>query len=96
MVTPAAIEAIVDLADPAHGGLDAPIPTPTRSLLLKFDGESIGAQISTTDGLPLAPGVGPQSVPVTFWAEEAEYLAVPSRQFDVSYGRTVGRVRIIG
>ena len=90
MVNPVAIEAVVDLADRAHGGLDAPIPTPTRSLLLKFDGESIGAQITTTGDLPLAPGVGPRSVRLTFWEEEAEELhevpAVASEQ-DLVLGR---------
>jgi hypothetical protein len=95
MPPPSDIEAVINLADGAHGGLKAALASPTRSLLLKFDSEFIGAQISTSGDVPLAPGVVQCRVSLAFWTEEANRLALPGRQFDLWHFRIVGRGRIL-
>jgi hypothetical protein len=81
-------EARVGLLLSESGGLEAPMPTGTRSLLLVFpsledEGKEvmIGAVIDVMNGSALAPGAEGVPVPLRFWAGEAAVYAVPGAAF---------------
>jgi hypothetical protein len=94
-----ATEARIGLLPTPEGGLIAPMPSRSRSLLLMFpsleepEGKlTIGATIETADGAPLEPGSEGVAVQLGFWADEAQVYATPGARFDLYYaGRTVGR-----
>lgn len=75
----------------------------TRSLLLEFpsgsdelpEPVSIGAVITTNDGLPLQTGSTDREVRLTFWADEARVYAQPGTTFALWYGQPVGHGRVI-
>jgi hypothetical protein len=92
-----AVEAKVGLLASGSGGLNSPVPSGTRSLLLVFrsleqpGGEvRIGAVIDVVDGSALVPGAGEVPVVVRFWADEAAVYATPGAAFTIWYGRPVG------
>jgi len=80
-----------------EGGLKAPMPSGTRSLLLRFpvsghEPLTLGAEVTAQGQAELAPGADGVRVIVHFWADEASDVAVPGARFAVWYGgREVGR-----
>lgn len=89
--------ATLTLAPTADGGLSAPMPTGTRSLLLRFatleEGQSspvsLGAVIIPRVAAALTPGEKLEAE-VLFWADEARIYAAPGATFELWYGRVVG------
>lgn len=96
------VEARVGLSATAAGGLHTPMPSKSRSLLLRFPsldspGEqtTIGTAIETLDGALLEPGTG-LTVRLRFWAGEAQLYATPGAEFSLLYaGRTVGQGEVL-
>jgi hypothetical protein len=93
--------AALDLKTAEDGGLAAPLPAVTRSLLLRFahaDGQSepvtLGAVITPRAAAELAPGDKLDAL-VLFWADEARIHATPGASFDLWYGRVVGHGTVI-
>jgi hypothetical protein len=91
------VEARVGLLAAEAGGLNSPMPTGTRSLMLVFPslersgGEvEIGAVIETINGSALVPGADEVPVIIRFWADEAAVYATPGTAFTLWYGRAVG------
>ena len=81
------------------GGLSAPLPTPTRHLLLVFaatthDELQIGAEIATDGDASLEPG-GIYTVQLTFWAPEAGDALARRDQFVLWAGRMLGAGRLL-
>ncbi len=97
------VEARIGLSPASAGGLHAPMPSKSRSLLLGFPSQdspdehtTIGAAIETLDGAPLEPGTGGLAVRLRFWADEAQLHATPGAKFSLWYaGRTVGRGEVL-
>ena len=92
------VEARLTLSPVESGGLDGPMPTGTRSLLLAFtslerpdEHVMIGAVIDVVDGPTLVPGADDVPVIIRFWADEAEVYATPGTAFTLWYGPPVGR-----
>lgn len=92
------MEARVGLLPAEEGGLQSPMPTGTRSLLLVFpsledpDGKvEIGAVIDVVSGPALVPGAYGVPVIVRFWADEAAVYATPGAEFTLWYGRAIGQ-----
>jgi hypothetical protein len=92
-----AVEARVGLLSAASGGLNSPLPSGTRSLMLVFPslehpgGEvKIGAVIDVLEGAALVPGADEVPVVIRFWADEAAVYATPGATFAIWYGRAVG------
>jgi hypothetical protein len=91
------VHATLTLKPTADGGLAAPLPAGTRSLLLRFpaleDGQSdtvtLGAILTPQDGSRLAAGEK-LDAELVFWADEARIFATPGASFDLWYGRLVG------
>lgn len=82
----------IDLADQAHGGLVAPMPTPCQSLILRVEpGGSdeqpvdYGVRIATQDGAPLSPGMTDEDVESEFWTDLADVFVVPNTRFTLRY-----------
>jgi len=78
-------------------GLEMPLPTGTKSLLLCFDSGmedpptvTVGAVIEPVAASSLDPGARDLDVWLTFWADEAEIFATPGAPFELRYGRPVG------
>lgn len=91
------VEARLSLYPTESGGLQTPLPTGTRSLLLNFQSfEShdeqvqIGAVIIVMDANKLEPGVMDARVRLHFWADEATIYATPGATFKIWYGLVVG------
>ncbi len=91
------VEARVGLLPAASGGLNSPLPSGTRSLMLVFPSLEqpggdmrIGAVIDVLDGAALVPGTDGVGVVVRFWADEAAVYATPGATFAIWYGRPVG------
>lgn len=92
------VEARVGLLATEAGGLNSPMPTGTRSLMLVFPsledsgGEvKIGAVIETINGAALVPGADEVPVIIRFWADEAAVYATPGTAFTLWYSRVVGK-----
>lgn len=90
------VSAKIHLAATEDGGLEAPIPSETPSLILIFESldesvasdVSIGALISATENLN--PGTS-MNVSLTFWDEIGRIYATPGVKFWISYpNRIVG------
>jgi hypothetical protein len=88
--------AALDLKPAEDGGLSAPLPAGTRSLLLRFpEGDeqsaavTLGAVITPRAATELAPGEKVDAQ-VLFWADEARIHATVGASFDLWYGRVVG------
>jgi hypothetical protein len=91
------VEARVSLLSVDLGGLQVPLPSATRSLLLNFSSLSeqdgtvqIGAVIDRLDGRALEPGAVDVPVRLRFWAGEAAVYATPGTTFQLWYGGVVG------
>jgi hypothetical protein len=82
------------LGPTSAGGLSAPLPSGTRSLLLYFaqdrPREPIGVVITTADGGDLKPDGSSRRVALEFWAPEADSLPDAGSLFSVWYSRFVG------
>ena len=97
------VEARTGLSPASAGGLHAPMPPASRSLLLEFPSldspghqTTIGAAIHTLDRAPLEPGTGDRTVRLRFWADEAQLYATPGAKFSLWYaGRTVGHGEVL-
>jgi hypothetical protein len=63
----------------------------SRSLILVFDGQQIGAQIVTADGRDLTPGSHHDRAHVRFWAEGVAMSFRVGGAFDLWYSGIVGR-----
>lgn len=91
------VRAELTLASTEEGGLKAPVPSGTRSLLLQFpvpgqEPVTLGAEVTAEDQGELAPGASGVRAVVHFWADEARSAAVPGAVFVLWYGgREVGR-----
>ncbi len=90
----------VELAPSEQGGLKAPMPSGTRSLLLQFPADqgqpvSLGAELAVEGGGELVPGANGILVLAHFWADEARTVALPPKTFVLWYGREVGRGRVL-
>jgi hypothetical protein len=92
------VEARVSLMPAQSGGLQSPLPSGTRSLLLNFSalGEregtvQIGAIIDVVGGSALEPGTVDATVRVRFWAAEAAIYATPGAVFELWHLRVIGR-----
>jgi hypothetical protein len=93
--------AALDLKPAEDGGLAAPLPAGTRSLLLRFpDGDAQSAEV--TLGAVITPRAAAQLAPgekldaqVLFWADEARIHATVGASFDLWYGRVVGNGTVI-
>ena len=89
--------AVLRLRSTEEGGLAAPLPSGTPSLLLRFPPAEPGGE-SVTLGAVLTPHGGVQvlaagheiHVDVLFWADEARVYATVGASFDIWYGRLVG------
>lgn len=85
------------------GGLAAPLPAGTRSLLLRFpaSGEehagpvTLGAVLTPRNADKLAPGHDVDA-DVLFWMDEARLHATVGAAFDLWYGRSVGSGTVTG
>ena len=93
--------AALDLKAAEDGGLEAPLPAGTRSLLVRFpdgDGQpaavTLGAVITPRAATELAPGEK-LDAEVLFWADEARIHATVGASFDLWYGRVVGHGTVI-
>lgn len=91
------MEARVGLLPAASGGLNSPLPSGSRSLMLAFPslehpgGEvKIGAVTDVLDGAAPVPGADEVPVVIRFWADEAAVYAMPGVPFTLWYGRAVG------
>jgi hypothetical protein len=86
--------AVMWLGATSAGGLTAPLPSGTRSMLLYFVGERpsdpIGVAITTVDGEDLSPDGRSRPVSLEFWVPEAEWLPDAGSVFAVWYSRFVG------
>lgn len=86
-------EAMLRLVATELGGLDRPVATGARGLLLKFDTEhgevQLGAVVELRGRAQLLPGEE-ASVELHFWADEARIYATPGSRFRVWHGRDVG------
>jgi hypothetical protein len=92
------VKGLVSLLAAELGGLRAPVPSGTRSLVLVFssleapDEEvKFGAVIDVTDGPALVPGADQVPVIIRFWADEAAVYATPGAAFTLWYGGLVGQ-----
>jgi hypothetical protein len=94
------IAAIADfvLLDTRDGGLNAPLGSPTRSLLLHCDPGpgigpvALGVLISTPSDAPLVPGASVVGARLDFWVDLAELYLAPGHQFWLGYpNRVVAR-----
>jgi hypothetical protein len=92
-VTDIYAEAMLRLVPTEQGGLDRPVVTGTRGLLLKFDTDDgevqLGAVVELRGRTQLLPG---EEAPVElhFWADEARIYATPGSRFRAWHGRDVG------
>ena len=91
------VEARLSLLPAESGGLQTPLSTGTRSLLLSFpslEGHDkqvqIGAVIYLMDVEALEPGMLEALVRLHFWDDEAAIYATPGATFKIWYGRVVG------
>ncbi len=91
------VAARLGLLPAERGGLQSPLPSGARSLLLVFPpleqtgGDvRIGAVIDVADGGALVPGAEEVPVVIRFWADEAAVYATPGATFALWYGRAVG------
>lgn len=86
-------KAIIELFATEHGGLKAPMPSGTRSLLVSFvdseEPETFGAVIDDENGEALTPGSA------HLWSEVAEVYGSKGAKFNLHYGREVGRGEIV-
>ena len=85
-----AVSARIDLVSAEAGGLAAPMPSPTRSILLAFapggcDEQMAGARISARDSAFLAPGDTDVTVILEFWTDAAAALATVGSRFELRY-----------
>lgn len=91
-------KAIVELFATEQGGLKAPMPSGTRSLLVSFleneEGETFGAVLDDENGEDLAPG-SVHRVTLSFWSDVAEIYGTRGAKFSLQYGREVGRGEIL-
>jgi hypothetical protein len=90
-------KASLSLLTGADGGLTSPLPTGTRSLLLRFPSGIdlspevvIGAVIVPMEGRSLRPGDQDLEAELVFWADEAEVFVTVGASFELWYGRPVG------
>lgn len=67
-------EARIELLSTSSGGLQGPLPSGTRSLILQFE----------------SPGARDVPVHLWFWHDLARIYATPGITFDIWYGRVVG------
>lgn len=89
--------ATLTLTPIADGGLSAPLPAGTRSLLLRFpafgEGQSspvsLGAVLTPLDAAALRAGEK-LDAEALFWADDARIYARPGAVFELWYGRLVG------
>jgi len=91
------VEARLSLLPAESGGLQTPLPTGTRSLLLNFlslesrdEQVRIGAVIDVMDAKSLEPGTLETLARIHFWTDEAAIYATPGATFKIWYGRVVG------
>lgn len=91
-------KAIIELFPTEHGGLKAPLPSGTRSLLVGFTdsekGETFGAVFTDADDQELAPG-STHTVTLSFWSDAAEIYGTRGAKLTLQYGREVGRGEIV-
>jgi hypothetical protein len=94
--------AIITLLPTNHDGLAAPMPSPTRSLLVAYTSRNghgpkvrAGAEITATAGLQLSAGATVRA-DVEFWAAISATDFRVGTPFQVEYaGRTVGSGEVI-
>jgi hypothetical protein len=95
------VHAELTLAPTEEGGLKAPMPSGTRSLLLQFPAPgrepvTLGAEVTADDQAELAPGSSGVRGVAHFWADEAHGVAVPGAAFVLWYGgREVGQGNVL-
>ena len=92
----------IDLIAAAEDGLSEPMPSPSRSLILRVEHEAaedevnLGVQITTVSGEPLFPGASGVPVDLHFWSDLADVFVVPTTQFTLRYpNRVVGRGQVL-
>ncbi|MDP9074411.1 MAG: hypothetical protein M3N98_09620 [Actinomycetota bacterium] len=80
------------------GGLQAALPSGTRSLLIAFDdaidGETMGAVIDVLDDGNLAPASS-RTARLSFWSDVARIYGSEGASFSIWYGRKVGQGKIL-
>ena len=98
-----AVKGLVSLLAAELGGLGAPVPSGTRSLVLVFSslessGEEVkfGAVIDVAAGSALVPGADQVPVIIRFWADQAAVYATPGTVFTLWHGRLVGKGAVTG
>lgn len=91
-------KAIIELFATEHGGLKAPMPSGTRSLVVSFadseEAETFGVVLTGENGEDLAPGTT-HTVTLAFWSDVAEIYGGCGAKFSLQYGRKVGRGEIV-
>ena len=86
----------------AAGGLEEPLPSGTRSLLLRFESGvmdaptvTFGAVVTPTVVDSLVPGDEAVIAELTFWMDEAEIFVVAGSTFEIWYGQVIGSGTIL-
>lgn len=99
LVEPPPRRAVVSLYSEQDGGVTAPLPAQTKSLVLVPDaggGTMVGVLVATVDGASLHAADSNVQVVLRFWTDEGAQLATTGTSFCLWYaGRIVGEGLIV-